>query len=158
MLHRKALQLALAFTIFLTSALSYAQEAAISVEDHWVRASHPGQKVGAAYMTLTSTQALALTAVNADVAGAVEIHSMSMNKGVMKMRQLKSLTLQPNKAVKLAPGGFHLMLFDLKKPLIVGDKVKFDMIFKKNDGNEKIVTVESIVKESPPDNTHTHHH
>jgi periplasmic copper chaperone A len=64
----------------------------------------------------------------------VEIHSMSMQNGVMKMRMLEQLELQPNKTEKLAPGGFHLMLFGLKAPLQEGQKVDFTLCFKDKAG------------------------
>ena len=83
---------------------------AISIKDAWVRPSHPGQDVGAAYMTLTSTQDVTLVRVESDVSNSIEIHSMTMQNGVMKMRMLDTLDLPANKAVELAPGGFHLML------------------------------------------------
>ena len=61
---------------------------AISIKDAWVRPSHPGQDVGAAYMTLTSTQDVTLVRVESDVSNSIEIHSMTMQNGVMKMRML----------------------------------------------------------------------
>lgn len=117
-----------------SEAKSNASEVAIS--DAWVREPAPGQKIGAAYMTLKSPQNSKLVYVEAiKTAGAVEIHSMSMNNGVMKMRMLDALTLEANKPQSLAPGGFHLMLFDLKKPLIAGEDVAFRLCFEGPNGN-----------------------
>ena len=77
-----------------------------------------------------------------DVAGSVEIHSMSMDNGVMKMRMLDELTLEPNIPIALKPGSFHLMLFDLKAPLETDQNVVFRLCFKDEQGNiiEKMVT------------------
>ncbi|MGQ0442152.1 MAG: copper chaperone PCu(A)C [Methylophilaceae bacterium] len=104
--------------------------AEVTISDAWVRANAPGQKVGAAYMTLNSPQDSMLVYVEASMASSVEIHSMTMNNGVMKMRTLEALPLTAGKPEKLAPGGFHLMLFDLQKPLKAGEKVTFKLCFK----------------------------
>ena len=115
------------------SQASQTQEVAIS--EAWVRAVAPGQSVGAAYMTLTSPQDSRLVYVESDAASEVQIHSMSMDKGVMKMRMLEELPLKANTPEKLAPGGFHLMLFDLTKPLTAGEGVTFKLCFKDSAGN-----------------------
>ncbi|HSI24859.1 MAG TPA: copper chaperone PCu(A)C [Methylotenera sp.] len=107
----------------------------VAITDAWARANAPGQKVGAAYMTLLSTQDSTMIKAEADIAGSVEIHSMNMENGVMKMRMLEELPLKADKAEKLAPGGFHLMLFDLKKPLTAGENVNFTLSFKDATGN-----------------------
>jgi len=118
----------------------------LDIKDHWVRATNPGQDVGAAYMSLTSKLTCDLVDVKTDVAGAVEIHSMTMDKGVMKMRQLKTLRLEENKPVKLSPGGFHLMLFDLKTPLKVGEKVDFSLTLKCQDITLSPLSLTTTVK------------
>ena len=104
--------------------------AEVAISEAWVRATAPGQKVGAAYMTLQSPQAMKLFYAETKSADEVEIHSMSMTNGIMKMRKLDTLNLQPNKPEKLAPGGFHLMLFGLKAPLKAGEKVTLKLCFK----------------------------
>jgi periplasmic copper chaperone A len=111
------------------------QNHGVAIMDNWVRANAPGQKVGAAYMTLLSAQDSTMVKAEADIAGSVEIHSMSMENGVMKMRMLEELPLKAGKMEKLAPGGFHLMLFDLKKPLTAGESVNFTLSFKDAAGN-----------------------
>jgi copper(I)-binding protein len=123
--------------LLLTLSSAYAQtldmvltKELVSVKDAWVRPSNPGQDVGAAYMTLTSTQDVSLVSVKADATQSIEIHNMTIENGVMKMRMLDALQLKAGKPYKLAPGGFHLMLFDLKKPLTVGEEVNFVLSFK----------------------------
>lgn len=119
----------------------------VSVQNAWVRSTNAGQSVGAAYMTLTSPQDVTLVAIDSDVTKNVEIHSMSMQGGVMKMRMLDTLPLAAGKPYTLAPGGFHLMLFDLKKPLIVGEPVNFVLHFKKIDSKAKAdITFKQNVK------------
>ena len=110
-------------------------QAAVAISDAWVRKNAPGQVVGAAYMTLKSPQDSTLVFVESPIAGSVEVHSMTMNNGVMKMRKLEELPLKAGNPEKLAPGGFHLMLFDLKKPLKNGENVDFKLCFKDKAGN-----------------------
>lgn len=112
-----------------------------------MRAGAPGQTVGAAYMTLTSARNITLVGIESAAAGSVEIHSMSMNNGVMKMRMLDKLDLSAGKAYKLAPNGFHLMLFDLKQPLTAGQKVDFTLHFKDKANKISQVKVTAPVKE-----------
>jgi hypothetical protein len=126
--------------LLLTLSSAYAQaldatsnKELVSVKDAWVRPTNLGQEVGAAYMTLSSNQDINLISVEADATKSVEIHNMTMENGVMKMRMLDSLPLKAGKPYKLAPGGFHLMLFDLKKPLAVGEQVNFVLTFKKEN-------------------------
>ncbi len=117
-------------------------QADVIISDAWVRANTPGQSVGAAYMTLKSPQDSNLFHVESPAAGSVEIHSMSVTNGVMKMRALETLPLQAGKPEKLAPGGFHLMLFDLKKPLKAGEQATFTLSFKDKTGK---VTHQDVV-------------
>jgi copper(I)-binding protein len=107
----------------------------VTITNAWVRENTPGQEVGAAYMTLNSPTKSSLVYAEAiDAAGSVEMHSMTMNDGVMRMRMLDELPLEPNKPVALKPGSFHLMLFDLKEPFKAGQKVNFRLCFKDESG------------------------
>lgn len=122
----------------------------INITDNWVRATAEGQDVGAAYMTITSASDKSLIKVESSMTDSVEIHSMSMENGVMKMRMLEQLDLKANIPNKLAPGGFHLMLFDLKKQLKAGETVSFSLHFKNEAGKETLVTISSpILTEQP---------
>jgi periplasmic copper chaperone A len=136
------------FTLFSLTLLLTAceQNHSVAVSDNWVRANAPGQSVGAAYMTLLSAQDSTMVKAEADVAGSVEIHSMKMEDGVMKMRMLETLPLKAGQQEKLAPGGFHLMLFDLKKPLTAGENVTFTLSFKDAAGNESQQKITSPIK------------
>ncbi len=107
----------------------------VNISNAWVRQPAPGQEIGAAYMTLNSPQNGKLVYAEAKgVAGSVEMHSMSMDNGVMKMRMLDALTLEANTPKELAPGGFHLMMFDLEKPLVAGEEVTFRLCFEDDNG------------------------
>ena len=81
----------LSFTIFLSACEA---NQGVAIMDNWVRANAPGQNVGAAYMTLLSAQDSIMIKAEADIAGSVEIHSMKMENGVMKMRMLEELPLK----------------------------------------------------------------
>ena len=127
----------------LSAATAYAE---VTVSDAWVKATRPAQKVGAAYMTLESPQDATLVKIESPAAGTVEIHSMTMNDGIMKMRRLEDLPLPAGESVKLAPGGFHLMLFDLAKPMQAGETVPFTLHFKDSAGNLSTVQTQAPVK------------
>lgn len=95
----------------------------VKVEQAWMRATAPGQEVAGAYLNITSAVDARLVGVSSPVAGTVQLHTMSMKQGVMEMREMKEIALPKNKTVKLAPGGLHIMLFDLKQTVKPGDVV-----------------------------------
>ena len=106
----------------------------VAVIDSWARASVPGQSVGAAYMTFISADDSTFVRAETPIASSVEIHNMTMDNGVMKMRMLPELPLKAGKEEKLAPGGFHLMLFDLKKQLKAGEQLELKLTFRDASG------------------------
>ncbi len=155
------------FILLATCALAtsaYAKDSAnsqpaVAIDHAWARPTNKGQNISAAYMTLTSQQDCTLIKAESSVTKDVEIHSMSMEKGVMKMRMLDSLPLSAGKASELKPGGFHLMLFDLKKPLTLGEQITFKLTFKNKDGAEFSQQVTAAVKaESEDHSAHEHSH
>jgi periplasmic copper chaperone A len=100
----------------------------------WSRATPGGAKIGGGYLTIENkgTAPDRLIGGSAEVSDKIQVHEMAMNNGVMTMRPLdKGLTIEPGKTVKLAPGGYHLMMFDLKSPLKQGDKVPVTLEFEK---------------------------
>ncbi|HPX87936.1 MAG TPA: copper chaperone PCu(A)C [Methylophilaceae bacterium] len=135
----------LLMTVFLTAHAETAKP--VQIQQAWARATAPGQSVGAAYMTLVHHENITLIAADSNAAGSVEIHSMEMKNGVMKMRMLEELPLKAGKAVKLGPGGLHLMLFDLQKPLKVGEKIELTLCFRDKQGEVTHQTVTLPVKE-----------
>jgi periplasmic copper chaperone A len=119
---------------------------AVIVKEAWVRATAPGQKAAAAYMELTSVRAAALVAAESPAAGRAELHSMSLAGGVMKMRPVQSIELPAGKTVGLAPGGLHVMLFDVKRPLKAGDRVPIVLAILQADGTRAAIRVEADVR------------
>ena len=94
------------------------QAQTVEVKNAWVRATVQGQKATGAFMQITAPAASTLISVSTPVAGVAEVHEMKMDGDVMRMRpRAKGLELPAGKAVQLQPGGYHLMLMDLKLPL-----------------------------------------
>lgn len=133
--------------LFLLSLNAVAGED-VEISNAWTRATAPGQQVGASYMVLLSKSDISLEKAESPAAGNVEIHSMTMKNGVMQMRMLDKLPLKANQPEKLEPGGFHLMLFDLKKPLKAGESVEFTLHFKDSSGKTSQLQLTSPIKRS----------
>lgn len=111
-------------------AFTVGQAAGIRAEQPWARATAPQQKVGGAYVTLTSPSNDRLIGASSPVAARAELHEMQMDGTVMRMRELANgLALPAGKAVALAPGGYHIMLVDLKQPLVAGQVVPLQLRF-----------------------------
>jgi copper(I)-binding protein len=119
----------------------------IAIEQPWARATPPGAQVGGGYMTITNTGGESDTLVggSSPVAGEVQVHEMSMQDGVMKMRELPDgLQIKAGETVTLKPGGYHLMLMNLKEPLKQGEQVSATLEFAKAGKVEVMLNVESI--------------
>lgn len=110
----------------LAASLAQAQ---VTIKDAWVRGTVHQQKASGAFMQLTSEKDVRLVAAQSPVAHVVEIHEMVMDKDVMKMRQISGLDLVPGRVLELKPGGFHVMLIDLKGQLKGGDLVPITLTF-----------------------------
>jgi periplasmic copper chaperone A len=114
---------------------SHAQSSgSISIEEPFSQATPGSSKIGAGYMTIANngTAADRLLSASSTAAEKVEIHEMKMQDGVMKMRELPGgVPIEAGKTVSLAPGGYHLMLMQLKAPLKKGDKVPVTLTFEK---------------------------
>ena len=124
----------------------------------WSRATPGGAKIAGGYLTIENkgTAPDRLTAVSGDIAGKVEIHEMAMNNGVMTMRPLdKGLAIEPGKTVKLAPGGYHLMLMDLKNPLKQGEKVPLELQFEKAGKVALSLDVQGVGAQAPAGHDHS---
>jgi len=113
---------------------AFAQD--VQVDNPWVRASVAGQKATGVFMTLTSKSDASLVGVASAAAGVTEIHEMAMEGDVMKMRAVPELQLPAGKAVELKPGGYHVMLLDLKGPLSANSTVPLTLTFKDSKGVE----------------------
>jgi periplasmic copper chaperone A len=124
----------------------------LSITQAWSRATPGGAKIGVGYLTIENKGSAPdrLTGASAEVASKVEVHEMAMNNGVMMMRPLdKGLVIDPGKTVKLAPGGSHLMLCDLKNPLKQGDKVPVTLEFEKAGKVTLSLDVQGVGAQAP---------
>jgi len=109
----------------------------VEVQNAWARATVKGQMATGAFMTLTADAGAKLVGASSPVAGVAQVHEMKMEAGVMKMAELKGgLDLPAGKPVELKPGGYHVMLMDLKEPLTNGSTVPVTLIFKDAKGTE----------------------
>ena len=142
-----------AFGVLLAAA---AQAQPASVKDAWVRAPAPGQKVVGVYMEIVSRTNAALVAVASPLAARAELHRMALEDGVMKMRPLERIELPAGTAVKLAPGGLHVMLIDLKQPLQRGEKVPLTLtVLQLDSGSRSVFTIRAEVRDA---DAKAHHH
>ena len=108
--------------------------AGITVSEAWVRPTVAGQKATGAFMKLTARESAKLVGVSSPVAGVAEIHEMKMEKDIMKMAAIPSLNLPSGKTVELKPGGFHVMLMDLKSPIANNSKIPLVLHFQDAKG------------------------
>ena len=159
-------RLALAPLALLCAAAALAQSTAplVQVEDAWARASVAGQKASGAFMRLTAREPLSLVGGSSPVAGAVEVHEMKLDGDVMRMRALPSLDLPAGKAVEFKPGGYHLMLQDLKAPLQRDTQVPVTLLLREAQGAERKLELQLPVRAAAPSAgsatkmDHSHHH
>ena len=118
-----------------------------TVKDPWVRGTVAQQKATGAFMAITATGGGTLVSASSPVAGVVEIHEMTMDGTTMKMRALpKGLDLPAGKTVELKPGGYHVMLMDLKAPLKTGESVDISLVVEGKDGKKETIAVRAPVK------------
>lgn len=130
--HRLAIALGLGLTL---CASAWAQ---VRIEQPWVRGTVPGQQAAGMFMHIHADQDVSLIGGQTPVAGAVEVHEMSMQGDVMKMRALPDgLPIAKGGQAALEPGGYHIMLMQLKQPLQAGDTVPITLHFR--DASGKII-------------------
>ncbi|MBY0409619.1 MAG: copper chaperone PCu(A)C [Burkholderiaceae bacterium] len=128
--------LAVALTVSFVSASALAQDAAVKVDGAWARASVQGQKATGAFMRLTAKEGTRLLRVESPAAGIAEVHEMKMDGDIMRMRAVPTLDLPAGKTVELKPGGYHVMLLDLKAPLAKDTSVPMTLVFQDAKGVE----------------------
>jgi len=123
-------------TASLLLACSALHAQTVEVSDAWVRATVPGQKGTGAFMSITAKDGAKLVGISSPVAGIAEVHEMKMEGDIMKMRALPMLDLPAGQSVQLKPGGYHLMLMDLKQPLPQGSTVPLTLRLQDAQGVE----------------------
>lgn len=130
-------------------SFSAAAQSTVTVTEPWVRATVAQQKATGAFMQITAPKAMRLVEVRSAVAGVAEIHEMSMSDNMMRMRQVKEIALPAGKAVELKPGGYHVMLMDLKQPIAKGGSIPLTLRFEDAKGVKSSLTVD-VPAGTPP--------
>jgi len=136
---------AAAFFLMLIGCSQQYTSGAITVSDPWGRATPPGADVGAGYMTISNSGSTPIRLIGGatEVANAVEVHTMSMENGVMQMRPLNDgLEVPAGGSVTLKPGGGHLMLVGLKRQLKEGESIDVTLDF----GQGVVVPIKLAIK------------
>lgn len=114
----------------------------VSVTDAWARATMPGQKVSGAYLKIQSDADARLVGASSPAVPRVEVHEMRMDGDVMRMREVKAVDLPKGKTVALEPGGFHIMLMNLPKPIAAGDILPLTLVVE-SGGKRQTVEVKA---------------
>lgn len=144
----------------LLSTIVYAGD--IQIAGAWARATLPGQDMGMVDLTITSKQAATLIGVSSKVCKSVEMHSMTHENNMMKMREVNAITLPAGKRVNLAESGYHLMLAGLKGSLKAGESVPLTLRIKM--AGQRVVKVKALAEVKPvtttqaPDGEEAHSH
>jgi copper(I)-binding protein len=128
------------------SLLNAAAVAQTTVKDAWVRGTVAEQKASGAFMKITSAGGGKLLSVSSPVAGVAEVHEMAMEGTTMRMRAIPSLALPAGQAVDLKPGGYHVMLMDLKQQLKAGDMVPLSLVIEGKDGKRETLQLQAPVR------------
>lgn len=110
----------------------------VSVSDAWARATMPGQKVSGAYMKIEADTDARLVGASSPAVSRVEVHEMKMDGDVMRMREVTAIDLPKGKTVSLEPGGFHIMLMNLDKPIAVGDVIPLTLVVESGGKRQEV--------------------
>lgn len=138
----------------LNAAAATAKPAQPVISNAWISEAPPTAKNNAAYLTVKNGERKdTLLAIRTPVAEAAEMHEMSMVNGLMHMQRLSLVNLAPQEELTFAPGGYHIMLINMKRPLKVGDKVPLTLQFRRAG----ILTVQAEVRPLDADADHSHH-
>ncbi|CAN7429464.1 copper chaperone PCu(A)C [Acidovorax sp. LjRoot66] len=126
--------------------LASAANAQVTVKDAWVRATVPQQQATGAFMQLSAAKDSKLVSASSPLTPVVEVHEMAMQDNVMRMRQIPAVELPAGKAVDLKPGGYHVMLLDLKQQVKEGDTVPITLVFEGKDGKRESMEIKAPVR------------
>ena len=134
----------LLLTLLLAAGAAHAK---VTATDAWVRGTVPAQQTTGAFLTLLSSEAAKVVAVSTPAASSAEIHKSEERQGVMHMHALEALELPAGQRVELKPGGFHIMLVGLKRPLPAGERVP--LTFTIEDGQGRRTQLEVLAEVRP---------
>jgi periplasmic copper chaperone A len=135
---------AIATTLAATVAAALAQTGQVEITNAWARATPGGATTGAAYLTIVSPVADRLVGASSPVAKSAQLHTMTMQGNIMKMRPVAGIDLPAGKAVTLKPGGLHIMLTGLTAPIKDGQNFPLTLTFKNAGSKEVTVKVAKV--------------
>ena len=146
--NRRLARIAAALLILGAASAVHAQ---VRVDGAWARATVPSQSATGAFMRLTADKDVVLTGVSSPVARVVEVHEMSMDKDIMRMRAVDQLPLKAGQTNELKSGGLHIMMMGLKKQIKVGEVVPLTLSFKAADDRVSTVEANAMASFAPPE-------
>src|SRR5690606_6173421 len=120
--------------------------AEVTVSEAWGRGTVPSQKVTGGFFTIESAKGGAIVGAESPAAARVELHEMRMEGDVARMRRVERLPLPAGKPLELRPGGYHLMLIDLKQPLADGDSIPLQLRVDSGKGQVETIDVRATVR------------
>jgi periplasmic copper chaperone A len=127
-------------------AIAQAPASVVEVREAWARGTVGGQRGTGAFMQLTAPQGATLLGVESPVAEIVELHEMAMDGNVMRMRAIDRLALPAGRTVELKPGGYHVMLINLKAPLKPGESFPLRLRIEGADKKPGVIDVKVDVR------------
>lgn len=127
----------------LAASTAFAQ---VTVTNPWVRATVPQQKATGAFLQIKSAKDARLVEARSPAANVVELHEMTMVDNVMKMRATTGVALPAGQLVELKPGGYHVMLVDLKQPIKEGDRVPLTLVIEDKDHKRETIEVNAVAR------------
>ncbi len=127
--------------------MGQAQAQSVTVKDAWIRGTVQGQTATGAFMEFTGKANARLVGVTTPLTKTAEVHSMKMENGVMKMFPVDGIDVPAGKTVRLASGGYHVMLMNLQKPLNAGDKVPLQLTFELADKKRETIELSVEVRD-----------
>lgn len=152
-----------ALILILTALCAAAAHAEVTLTEPWVRSTVPQQKATGFFVQMQSAADTRLVGASSPVAAVVEVHEMAVKDNIMKMRQVSAVDLPAGKTVELKPGGYHVMLMDLKQQVKAGETVPLTLVFEGKDGKRELQKVDAPVRAlnatgKPADAAHSHKH
>lgn len=137
--------------------VGFASAGEVTVRDAWTRATVPGQKVAGVYFDIESNADARLVGVDTALTAAAEIHQMSMEDGIMRMRAVPGVQLPAGKTVRFEPGGYHVMLFDLPRQLRAGERILVELLVQDASGQRSRLVAEVEVRNLDGSKVRHHH-
>jgi|JI9StandDraft_2_1071091.scaffolds.fasta_scaffold290634_2 copper(I)-binding protein len=131
----------------------------IKIENAMIKNIPPASSTTAGYMLIKNetNKDINLLKAESDISKVVELHTVNMENGVMKMRQVKSILIKANSSIELKPGSFHIMFIGLKSPLKKDEKKKIRLVFDNGQKENLEMQVQDIEISKEGKNEHTHH-